>query len=152
MTSARSPFRSRLHPLAVGALALLIALPAAAQAPRVPPVFDQLASPFTDSEIGGMGCLVASGAVGIGMLGLIGGPGALTVAVQGMITPRTVLEASAASAFVFSSSCYIGQALAPVVSLATTALYDMLTTPRSTPTRAPQPPRTGPVSWLDETQ
>jgi hypothetical protein len=101
--------------------------PAAAQAPRSPPVFDQLASPFTETEIGGFGCLTATAVSGIGIVALLGGPGALLSAVRGLtLQPRTVLEASAAIAFVFSSACYVGQALAPVVSLGITEMSDSL--------------------------
>ena len=144
MVSARSVFPS----LIAGALALSLALPAEAQTSRVPPVFDQLASPFTDSEIGGIGCMVASTAVGVGMLGLVGGFSGLRVAVQGMITPRTVLEASAAGAFVFSSTCYIGQAVAPVIMFGYTALLDSLSAPANHPTPPPRGGAGGAVSWM----
>jgi len=129
------------------ALTALVAGPAAAQAPRMPPVFDQLASPFTESEVGGIGCAVASAGVGAGMLGLMGGPAALRAGLQGALTPRTVLEASAALAFVFSSACYVGQAMAPVVMLGWTNLLDGLSQPRNAPTPFPAPPN-GNLSWL----
>jgi len=131
------------------ALAPLVAVPVAAQTPRMPPVFDQLASPFTDSEIGGIGCAVASGAIGAGMLGLMGGPAGLRAALVGVaITPRAVLEASAAGAFVFSSACYVGQAVAPVVMLGWTTLLDSLTAPRNAPTPTPRGGPGGAVSWM----
>ena len=129
------------------ALTVLAAGPAAAQAPRMPPVFDPLASPFTEGEIGGIGCAVASLGVGAGMLALMGGPAALRAGMQGALTPRTVLEASAALAFVFSSACYVGQALAPVMLLGWTNLIDGLTPLRSAPAPFPAPPN-GNLSWL----
>ena len=103
--------------------------PAQAQAPRTPPVLDQLASPFTDSEVGGFGCLASTLATGASMTALMGGPSELAAALSGILTPRLVLEASAAGAFVFSSACYIGQVLAPVVMLGYTTLFDSLTLP-----------------------
>ena len=128
-------------------LAAAVAAPAAAQTSRVaPPVFDQLASPFTESEIGGIGCAVASLGAGAGMLGLIGGPAAITVG-AGVLTPRGVLEASAALAFVFSSACYVGQAMAPVVMLGVTSVIDRLSPPPPVPTPFPAPPN-GNLSWL----
>jgi len=144
MAAVRPVFPS----LTAGALALLLAVPAVAQTSRMPPVFDQLASPFTDSEVGGIGCLVASTAVGAGMLTLVGGISGLRLAVQGMITPRTVLEGSAAGAFVFSSACYVGQAVAPVVLLGYTTLLDSLTTPANSPTPPPRGSAGGAVSWM----
>ncbi len=121
--------------------------PVLAQAPRMPPVFDTLASPFTESEIGGIGCAVASAGVGAGMIGMMGGPAALRAGLQVAITPRTVLEASAAVAFVFSSACYVGQAMAPVVAMGLTALLDSLTAHHPTPTPFPAPIN-GNLSWL----
>ena len=129
------------------ALTAVSAGPAAAQAPRMPPVFDQLSSPFTESEMGGIGCAVASLGAGAGMIGLMGGPAALRAGLQGVLSPRTVLEASAAVAFVFSSACYVGQAMAPVVMLGWANLIDGLTPPRSAPTPFPAPPN-GNLSWL----
>jgi hypothetical protein len=117
--------------LAVPALliALLSAWPVAAQTPRSPQVFDQFASPFTDSEIGGIGCAVATVAAGAGIVAAMGGPVAVGVALHGILTPRAVLEASAASAFVASSACYVGQAMAPVVLLGWLSLLDSLSGP-----------------------
>ena len=146
MPSACRPFVSLL----AGVVALAVAAPAAAQAPRVPPIFDQLASPFTETEIGGFGCLVASTAVGAGMLALMGGPGALKTALQGVVSPRTVLEASAASAFVFSSACYVGQAAAPVVMLGFTTLLDRFTAPTRPPVSVPSGTGSGAMTWMPE--
>ncbi|MEI6558916.1 MAG: hypothetical protein WCO00_10965 [Rhodospirillaceae bacterium] len=129
------------------ALFALSAAPASAQAPRMPPVFDQLASPFTEGEIGGIGCALASVGVGAGMVGLMGGPAALGLSLQGALSPRLVLEASAAVAFVFSSACYIGQAMAPVVLLGWTSLLDSVSAPRNAPTPFPAPSN-GNLSWL----
>ena len=113
----------------------------------MPPVFDQLASPFTESEIGGIGCAVASLGAGAGMIGRMGGPAVLKAGLQGVLAPRAVLEASAAVAFVFSSACYVGQAMAPVVMLGWTNLLDALTAPRNSPTPFPAPAN-GNLSWL----
>ena len=135
-------------PVAVSVLlAVAVAGPASGQTSRVaPPVFDQLASPFTESEIGGIGCAVASLGAGAGMLGLMGGPAAITAG-AGVLTPRGVLEASAALAFVFSSACYVGQAMAPVVMMGLTSLLDSLSSPPAVPTPFPAPPN-GNLSWL----
>jgi hypothetical protein len=114
--------------LPAAALALLLGFgPAAAQAPRSPPAFDPLGSAFTETEIGGLGCLTATVGSGLAMVGLVGGPGAMRAAMVGVtMSPRTVLEVSAALAFVFSSACYVGQALAPVISLGATEVGDRL--------------------------
>ena len=131
----------------IAGLVVSPAAPALAQAPRMPPVFDSLASPFTESEIGGIGCAVASVGAGAGMLGLMGGPAALQAGLQGVLTPRAVLEASAAVAFVFSSACYVGQAMAPVVMLGWINLIDSFAPHHSAPTPFPAPPN-GNLSWL----
>ncbi len=130
-----------------GALTVSAGAPVAAQAPRMPPAFDTLASPFTESEIGGIGCAVASAGVGAGMIGMMGGPAALRLGLQAAMTPRTVLEASAAVAFVFSSACYVGVAMAPVVALGLTSIFDSLTARHPSPAPFPAPAN-GNLSWL----
>jgi hypothetical protein len=121
--------RSALAAFPMALTALLLAGPVAAQAPRSPPVFDQLASPFTDSEVGGIGCAVVTSAAGAGILAGMGGPAALGAALRGVLTPRAVLEAAAATAFVASSACYVGQALAPIVTLGWLSVLDALSGP-----------------------
>ncbi len=121
-------FRSLAVPVILATLGM--AAPALAQTPRTPPVFDELASPFTESEIGGLGCFVATVATGVGMTALMGGGSAVVAALGGVTTPRAVLEASAASAFVFSSACYVGQALAPVAMMGFYSVLDGLLAPR----------------------
>ncbi len=115
--------------LAAALIALLMTGPAAAQTPRSPSVFDPLATPFTDSEVGGIGCAVATTAAGIGIIAAMGGPAAMAAALQSVLTPRAVLEASAATAFVASSACYVGQAMAPVVMLGWLSVLDALSGP-----------------------
>jgi len=118
---------SSLLPAAL--MVLLAACPAAAQAPRSPPVFDQFASPFTEGETGGIGCAVATAAAWAGIVAAMGGPAAVGAALHSVLTPRAVLEAAAASAFVASSACYVGQALAPVVMLGWLTVLDSLNGP-----------------------
>ena len=120
-------------------MTLLMAWPAAAQAPRSPPVFDDLASPFTEGEIGGIGCGVATLAAGAGIVVAMGGPTGIGTALQSVITPRAVLEAAAASAFVASSACYVGQAMAPLVMLGWLSLLDRLIGPVVPPPTNPGP-------------
>ena len=104
-------------------------LTAQAQSTRLPPVIESLTEPFSDGELAGIGCLagtvVASGAV----IALGGGPGAMAAALQGPIPPVRVLEGGAALAFLVSSACYVGQALAPVAMLGWTSVTEMLTAP-----------------------
>jgi hypothetical protein len=121
--------------------------------PPIPPMFSRGVPPLSDAESGGLGCLTASVAVGAGVVALMGGPAALAglVAVPGVMTARSVLEASAAGAFVLSSACYIGQVLAPAAMLATSLLLDTLSAPAPSP--ADGPPSSpggieGAVSWL----
>ncbi len=130
----------------VAIVAALAGAPALAQAPRMPPVFDQLASPFTESEVGGIGCAVASLGAGAGMVGLMGGPAVLRAGMGGTFSPRSVLEGSAAVAFVFSSACYVGQALAPVVLLGWMTLFDSFSAHRAGPSATPA--LSGDLSWL----
>jgi hypothetical protein len=102
----------------------MMAMPAAAQSRAAPPVFDQLASPFTESELGGVGCLIASAAATGIMLWLMGGPTAVATAIGGVASPSLALQGAAAGAFVYSSACYIGQALSPLGLLTYNKLID----------------------------
>ena len=109
--------------------ACLLAVPAAAQNSRPPPVFDQLASPFTESELGGIGCLVSSAAATGIMVWLIGGPGAVAAALGTASSPAMILQGAAAGAFLYSSACYIGQALSPLALLTYNSVGDRLSAP-----------------------
>ena len=53
----------------------------------------------------------------------------MAAALQGPIPPVRVLEGGAALAFLVSSACYVGQALAPVAMLGWTSVTEMLTAP-----------------------
>jgi len=81
----------------------------------VDPLLEEPPNTFSDAELGGIGCLVASTAISGGMLYLMGGIGTALTSMTPPIHPAIVLEGSAAVAFVLSSACYIGVALAPVV-------------------------------------
>lgn len=96
---------------------------AQAQTMRQRPLFDPLTSELTESEIGSVGCAVATGLSGVAVMGLMGGPGAVR-AMMALATPQHVLEISAAAAFLFSSACYVGQATAPMVTYLTTRAFD----------------------------
>jgi hypothetical protein len=89
-----------------------------------PPIQDELASPFTESEAGGLGCIVASLAVGGGMVYLLGGFQPIVATLAAHMPAGRILEGSAAVAFVFSSSCYIGAVLAPITMATYTAIAD----------------------------
>ncbi len=93
---------------------------------RLPPVVDQLATPFTESEATGLGCLVASVAAGGAMTYLMGGMGVAMAALSGPLPPVRVVEGSAALAFVFSSACYVGVALSPLVVATYTSVTDWI--------------------------
>ena len=104
--------------------AWLIVSPAAAQNHAAPPVFDQLASPFTESELGGIGCLISSAATTGILVWLVGGPAAAAAAIGSVTTPSLALQGAAAGAFVYSSACYIGQALSPLGLLTYNSIMD----------------------------
>lgn len=78
------------------------------------PLLEEVVQPISDAELGGIGCLIASSAVSGSMLYLMGGVGVAFSSMAPPIHPAIVLEGSAAIAFVLSSACYIGVALAPV--------------------------------------
>ena len=112
---------------------LSVPLTAQAQSNRLPPVIESLTAPFSDGELAAIGCLagtvVASGAVVV----LAGGPAAVAAALQGPVPPVRVLEGGAALAFLVSSACYVGQALAPLAMLGWTSVADRLSSPTSRP-------------------
>jgi hypothetical protein len=97
-----------------------------------PPILDELSSPFTESEAGGIGCLATSLAVGGALTYLLGGVGAVTSLLATPMPPARVLEGGAAAAFIFSSTCYIGVALAPLAMMTYVAIADRFA-PASTP-------------------
>jgi len=98
-------------------LLLLAPVSAWAEAARLPPAIEALTAPLSDTELAGAGCLVASSAAAAGVVVLAGGLGPIGSALQGPLSATRVLEGGAALAFLFSSACYIGQALAPVAAL-----------------------------------
>jgi hypothetical protein len=63
---------------------------------------------------------------GSAVVALAGGPGSVALALQGPLPPVRVLEGGAAMAFLVSSACYVGQALAPAAMLGWTSLADLL--------------------------
>ncbi len=100
---------------------------APAQTSRLPPVIDALTAPLSDGELAGIGCLVGTVLASGTVVALAGGPGSVALALQGPLPPVRVLEGGAAMAFLVSSACYVGQALAPAVMLGWTTLTDMIT-------------------------
>ena len=122
--------RSNLAPSVL--LALLLGLtPAVGRAQGSLPQHDPLLiSLFTETELGGMGCLTLSLASGVALWRAMGGAAGLALAVNGGGgAPTRVLEAAAAGAFVFSSTYYIGQTLALLTTTVATSLYEALCGP-----------------------
>lgn len=92
----------------------------------------------SDAEAGSIGCVLASVTVGISMLYLMGGIAPALAFMSQPLPPGVVLEGSAALAFVFSSACYIGVAIAPItVSAYYNKVPSQLTRPASRPLFAP---------------
>lgn len=87
------------------------------------PLLEEVPNSVSDAELGGIGCLVASTAISGSMLYLMGGVTALA-SITPPIHPSLVLEGSAAIAFVLSSACYIGVALAPIAVSAYNSISD----------------------------
>ena len=110
------------------AVVCLVAAPLTAQAQtsRLPPIIDQLTSPLSDGELGGLGCLAGIAASG-GALVALAGAGPVAAVLEGPIPPVVVLQGGAALAFMVSSACYVGQAVAPVAALGWNTITDMLT-------------------------
>ncbi|CAK0742840.1 membrane hypothetical protein [Gammaproteobacteria bacterium] len=96
------------------------------------PFIDQLTSPFTDTELSGVGCLAASATTGGILVYLMGGFSRIVASMQGVIPPIRVMEGAAAISFVFSSVCYIGSALAPVAMMTYTSIIDSFSNDLST--------------------
>lgn len=120
-----------LRPVCRGVLVALavltLAAPAQAQSSRLPPVIEAMTAPLSDGELAGIGCLVGTVVASSAAVALAGGPGSVALALQGPMPPVRVLEGGAALAFLVSSACYVGQALAPAVMLGWTTVTDLLT-------------------------
>ncbi len=136
----REPLFAGGGPVGAGVRATLVALSmlsvpltAQAQTSRLPPVIDALTAPLSDGELAGLGCLVGTVVASGAVVALAGGPGVVVTALQGPLPPVRVLEGGAALAFLVSSACYVGQALAPTVMLGWTTVTDMLTLPTPAP-------------------
>lgn len=98
------------------------------------PLLEEAPSTITDAELGSIGCLVASATVSGSMLYLMGGLGNAFGSLTPPLHPAIVLEGSAAVAFVLSSACYIGVAMAPLA----VSTYNSLSE-RFTQTLPPRP-------------
>lgn len=81
---------------------------------------------LSESEAGGVGCAVAMVAAGAVTVQIMGGPAAVAALLSGPVLPLYVLEAGAASAFLLSSACYIGQAMTPLGSLAINSIGEFV--------------------------
>lgn len=77
---------------------------------------------LTDSEAAGIGCGVGMAVAGAATAYFMGGA-ALAGGTAGRILPIHVLEIGAATAFLLSSACYIGQVMTPFGTL----MYNSLT-------------------------
>ncbi|CAK0771594.1 membrane hypothetical protein [Gammaproteobacteria bacterium] len=117
-----NPMRLLVLPVVI----LMLAGPAAVQAQQPFPLIEELASPYTDSELGGLGCLTASAATTGTLVYLLGGLGRIVSSLRGPLPPARVMEGTAAMAFIFSSACYVGAALAPVAMMAYNSVTDRL--------------------------
>lgn len=71
---------------------------------------------LTDSEAAGIGCGVGMAVAGAATVYFMGGV-ALAGGAAGRILPIQVLEIGAATAFLLSSACYIGQVMTPFGTL-----------------------------------
>ena len=127
------------------AIALTLLAPASGIAQGSLPQHDSLGSLFTESEIGGLGCLGVSAVTGVALWRAMGGGEGVALAVNGIVSPARVLESAAAAAFVFSSTCYIGQALAPLTTTLVASLAEALFGPGNG-SSAPARPRPGAAS------
>lgn len=121
--------RMRSTDTLAGALAVAIAVanPATAGAQTVTaqsvPAY-RIIPLFTDAEAAGIGCGVGMAVAGAATVYFMGGVAA-TGAAAGRILPIHVLEIGAATAFLLSSACYIGQVMTPFGTL----MYNSLTAP-----------------------
>lgn len=128
MAVTTSPTGRPLRRMMAGLLALAIgAIPStlSAQSSRLPPVIDAMTAPYTENELGGIGCLAGTVVAG-GVVMAVAGGGAIMAALQGPIPPIRVVEGGAALAFLLSSACYVGQALTPVTMLGWSSIMDAL--------------------------
>jgi hypothetical protein len=106
----------------------MMSIPSMAQTSRLPPVIDAMTAPYSESELGGIGCLAGTLLAGGTVVALAGG-GAVVTALQGPLTPLLILEGGAALAFLMSSACYVGQALTPVTMLGWASVTGLLPSP-----------------------
>ncbi|PWC55502.1 hypothetical protein TSO221_04255 [Azospirillum sp. TSO22-1] len=107
------------------AVALAAANPvvAAAQAVNAQAVPTYRTIPLlTDSEAAGVGCGIGMAVAGAATAYFMGGA-ALAGGAAGRILPIHVLEIGAATAFLLSSACYVGQVMTPFGTL----MYNSLT-------------------------
>ncbi len=135
MAVTTSPTGRPLRRMMTGLLAVAIgAIPSrlSAQSSRLPPVIDAMTAPYTENELGGIGCLAGTVVAG-GVVMAVAGGGAIMAALQGPISPIRVVEGGAALAFLLSSACYVGQALTPVTMLGWSSIMDAL--PQASPPR-----------------
>ena len=139
--ATRAALRRRL---AVAGLVCLLAAPAQAQSSRLPPVMEALTAPLSDGELAGLGCLASVTASSAAVVALSGGLGAITAALSGPLPPVDVLQGGAALAFLVSSACYVGQALAPAAMMGWESLTDWF----APPTPPPDAPGTAPSAAL----
>ena len=114
--------------VAIVAVVLTTSVPITVRAQGALPQHEPLLiSLFTESETGGLGCLSLSVISGAALWRAMGGRAGIALAVNGGVTaPARVLEAAAAAAFVFSSTCYIGQALAPLTATVAASISEAL--------------------------
>lgn len=114
----------RLRPIWL--LIFTLSMPLTSPAQQNLPFLDQLITPFTESELSGVGCLTATTITGGVLAYFMGGFSRIAASVQGPIPPMRVMEGAAAASFIFSSVCYIGAALAPVAMMAYSSITDNL--------------------------
>jgi hypothetical protein len=114
--------------MAVLVIASLSPIPSIAQTSRLPPVIDAMTAPYSESELGGIGCLAGTVVAG-GAVVTLAGVGSVATALQGPLTPLLVLEAGAALAFLISSACYVGQALTPATMLGWSSVTGLFALP-----------------------
>lgn len=118
-------------------LIVILALPMPSRAQQNLSFLDQLVTPFTDSELSGVGCLTASTLTGGVLVYLMGGVSRIAASMQGQMPPMRVMEGAAAASFIFSSVCYIGAALAPVAMMTYSSIMDNI--PEDFPSLPPLP-------------
>ena len=95
-----------------------------AQTSRLPPVIDAMTAPYSESELGAMGCLAGTVVAG-GVVVAVAGGSAIMSSLQGPLPPIRVLEGGAALAFLLSSACYVGQAVTPAAMVGWSSIMDL---------------------------